>query len=71
MDLSLVEQMKREQMKMNRPTKLNLLYAQAYSYLPPQLQTFLPQPIKQLQIPDYGNTANKESHMIGASNAKI
>ena len=71
MDLSLVEQMKRDQMKMNRPTKLNLLYAQAYSNLPLQLQTFLPQPVKQLQIPDYGNTANKGSHAIGGSNAKI
>lgn len=70
MNLSLVEQMKREQMKMNRPTRLKLLYAQTYSNLPPQLQTFLPQPIKQLQIPDYGSTANKESN-TGASNAKI
>lgn len=71
MDLSLTEQMKQEQMKINRPTRLNLLYAQTYSNLPPQLQTFLPQPIQQLQVPDYGNTANRESNTTGASNAKI
>ena len=67
---NLAEQMMQEQQQMSRPTRLNLLYAQAYNNLPPQLQTFLPA-VQLQQRPDFIMDGNKTSHTTGASNAAL
>lgn len=72
---TLAEQMKQEQRQQTtRPTRLNLLYAQAYNNLPTQLQTFLPRvdykPYNPQEV--FGDGfANKESNYTAASNANL
>lgn len=68
---TLAEQMAQEQQQMGRPTRLNLLYAQAYNNLPTQLQTFLPVPKQSQQGIDGFIDGNLRSHTTGASNAYL
>ena len=68
---TLAEQMVQTQQQLGRPTRLNLLYAQAYNNLPTQLQTFLPAANQLQQNPNLIIDANKTSHTTGASNATL